>query len=235
MIPAIVLLISYLLYIKEYKYYFLPIFFIPFIDPKFAILPLLFSVLNSNRKNLTPIIISILIFIILFKPFFGQTVFVKDLQGEQTIIQKSNLYNSIILARIFQNKPKFYIDGFTSNLFENLDPNNYFFGFAPRQIKVDDQNLVNFPYLSIPFILIGLFYLDKNKHRNFIITISISILISLAILTNYDRSDFITWIPMSLIIIYGLNIFDQQFKYAKYYYSLFIIISSIEILRIFIK
>ncbi len=243
-IPAILVVISYLLFTRSYKYYFIPIFIIPFIEPKFVLLPLILSLLNLNKKNLMPIILSTALLIIFFKPFFGQTVLVRNRDAEQKIIQKSNLYNSVILARIFQNKPRYYIDGFTSNLSENLDLNNYFFGFAPRQIRVDDQNLINFPFLSLPFFIIGLYYLNKNKNKKFILAISIAILISLSILTNYDRNDFISWVPMSLIIIYGLNIFEEKIKTSKNKYLIFtsfswqallIVFSSIEILRLFIK
>jgi hypothetical protein len=210
--------------------YVLPIF-----QPKLILIPLLYFLFNFNRKNIKYIILSLLLVLIFFKPFYGQTIFIKDYEHEQQNLQKSNLYNSIPLARIFQNKMHIPMDKVTNNFFALIDPNNYFFGFAPRQITIDNQNLKKFPFLSLPFMLIGLYYIFKNpKNHKTLLTFLAASIINLSILTNFDRNDFILWIPISLIIIYGLNIFDKRFKYKKLFYGIFILFSVIEILRIFL-
>ncbi len=218
-------------------------YLLPFLNPKFAIFPLLFIVIYFRFKKpvLTLktqallIVISTIILILFLKPFYGQTIFITNNDAKQELIQKGNLYNSIFLARLFQNKVRIPLDKATSNFFALIDPNNYFFGFAPRQIAVDNQNLKKFPFLSLPFMLIGLYYFTKNKNWKLILGILITSIINLSLLTNFDRNDFIMWIPLSLIIIHGLNTFDVKFKYAKYYYTIFIVFSLIEILRLFIK
>ncbi len=224
----------------------------PFINPKFAIFPLLFVVIYFKFKKplftgqgvkALLILISLIIFVLFLKPFYGQTIFISNNDAKQEIIQKANLYNSIFLARIFQNKARIPLNKLTNNFFALTDPNNYFFGFAPRQITVDNQNLKKFPFLSLPFLLIGLFYLTKLRDWKLITAFLVVALINLSLLTNFDRNDFILWPFLSLIIIHGLNIFDTKFKSTKYYgvatsfaYEfIFIVFAAIEILRIFIK
>ena len=206
----------------------------PFFNPKFAILPLIFVLIYFHFKKPVLIIVSVLILILFLKPFFGQTIFITDRDSQQQIIQKGNLYNSVFLARLFQNKARIPLDKFTNNFFSLTDPNNYFFGFAPRQITVDNQNLKKFPFLSLPFLLVGLYYFTKQKHWKLISAVLIAIIINLSLLTNFDRNDFILWIPLSLVIFHGLNIFSKRFKYAKYFRATFILFSVIEILRILI-
>src|SRR5260221_7487388 len=206
----------------------------PIFQPKFAILPLLFLIINFEKRYIKLIILSLILLIILWRPFFGQTIFKFDYEKGQQVLQRSQLYPNVYLARIFQNKARIPLDKFTNNFFALTDPNNYFFGFAPRQITVDNQNLKKFPFLSLPFLFIGLYYLKDNKHKKTILAILIAAIINLCLLTNFDRNDFILWIPLFLIILNGLNIFNKRFKYAKHYEFIFIIFSLIEILRIFI-
>lgn len=206
----------------------------PFIEPKFAILPLVFVLIFYKFNRPLLIIVSILILIIFFKSFFGQTIFTKDYEAGQLVIQKQHLYNSVILARIFQNKPRIILDKFTNNFFAIADPNNYFFGFAPRQITVDNQNLKKFPFLSLPFLIIGLLNLKKLKGYKLLLSFLVSSVFCLSLLKNFDRHDFILWIPLSLIIIHGLKIFsNSNFKFKKVYVLLFIICGSIETIRLF--
>src|SRR5258708_23631205 len=76
------------------------------LDPKFAILPLLFLILNFKKSKtyLALIFLAFVIFVVLFKPFYGQTIFITNNDAKEELIQKGNLYNSIFLARLFQNK-----------------------------------------------------------------------------------------------------------------------------------
>src|SRR5258708_7106659 len=216
----------------------------PFFNPKFAVLPLLLILIYFKFKKPVLIIISILILILFLKPFYGQTIFRSDYEAQQQNLQKSNLYhgmtssayNSIFLARLFQNKVHIPLDKFTNNFFALTDPNNYFFGFAPRQIIVDNQNLKKFPFLSLPFLLIGLYFFTKQKHWKLILAILVASIINLSILTNFDRNDFILWIPLSLTILHGLNMFiSARRRGTRVYLFLFVLFSCIELLRIFIR
>ncbi len=222
---------------KDFLHYLLP-----FLEPKFAIFPLLFVLIYFKFKKLVLLLISITLLLLFFKPFFGQTVFIKDYEAQQQILQKTFLYDSIFIARVFQNKPRIISDKLTDNFFALTDPNNYFFGFAPRQITIDNQNLKKFPFLSLPFLFIGLYYLTKQKagreakHTKLLIAFLLAAIINLTLLTNFDRNDFILYIPLSLIILSGLTIFDAKFKsQANYFYLFFIAFSTIQILRLFIK
>lgn len=234
-IPVIFIIVSLVLFKQNNKFYYAPIFIIPFIEAKFAILPLLFLILNFDRKKLIQLILSIFIAILFIKPFYGQSVFTYDYEAQQKILQKEKLYPSIFLARLFQNKARIPLTKIINNSLALTDPNNYFFGFAPGQIKVDNQNLDKFPFLSLPFLLMGLYFFNKNKDWKFLLTTFIASFTNLSLLRNFDRNDFILWIPLSLLILYGLNIFNKKFQYAKYYYLIFILFAVIGVLKIFIK
>lgn len=214
---------------KDFISYVLPLF-----NPKFAILPLLFVLIYFKLKKTTLIVVSTTILIIFFKPFYGQSIFITNNDAKQSLVQKGNLYNSIFLARLFQNKARIPLNKISSNFLALTDPNNYFFGFAPGQIKVDNQNLKKFTFLSLPFMLVGLYHLTKLKHFKLTISFLVAAIINLSLLTNFDRNDFILWIPISLIIIHGYKIFNKRFKYAKYYELLFVLLSLVEIARLFI-
>jgi len=232
--PAILILFSYFLHTKNYKQYYLPLLLIPFIQPKLAVLPLLFLWMNFNKKNILPLILSLLIFFAFVKPFFGQTIFRADYEAGQQVLIQQKLYPSVFLARLFQNKARIPLEKISNNFFALTDPNNYFFGFAPGQIKIDNQNLDKFPFLSILFLLIGFYFLNKNKDKKFLITIFITAILNLSILTNFDRNDFILWVPLFLVICEGLNIFNKKFKYAKFFELIFIVYAAVGLVRIFI-
>src|SRR5258706_7245446 len=74
----------------------------PVFQPKFAILPLIFILLNFKKKYLKYLVLSIILLIILWKPFFGQTIFKFDYEKGQQVIQRSQLYPNVYLARISQ-------------------------------------------------------------------------------------------------------------------------------------
>ncbi len=207
---------------------------IPFIQPKFAVLPVFFLWINFNKKKVIPLFLAIVLFLIFAKPFFGQTIFKSDYEAGQQVLQQQKLYPTIFLARLFQNKARIPLEKVTDNFFALTDPNNYFFGFAPGQIKIDNQNLEKFTFLALPFLLIGLYSLSKNPERKILVSLLIATIINLSLLKNFDRNDFVLWTPLFLIIVEGLNTFDKQFKYAKYYELIFIMFSLIEITRLFL-
>lgn len=214
---------------KDFFHYILPL------DPKFAFLPLIFTLIYCQLRRPVLIIISILILLFFAKGFYGQSIFTYDYQARQQILQEEKLYNSVFLARLFQNKPRIPVTKFVNNLTTLIDPNNYFFGFAPGQIKVDNQNLEKFPFLSLPLFLIGLYYIKKYKHRKLVLSFLASAIIDLSLIVNFDRNDFVLWLPISLIIIYGLNVFRKKFKYSNYYFLIVILFSIAGLIKIFIR
>ena len=150
---------------------------------------------------------------------FTKTIFQQDYQAEQRILEKINLYPTVFLARVYQNKARIYLDKASSNLLALTDLNNYFFGFHPRQI-IGNQNLKKFPFVSIIFFLTGLYFFNRLKHKKLILQIAIPSLVYLSLLENFDRIDILLWLPISLVILGGLDIVSLG-KYWKYTASAF--------------
>lgn len=214
LIPPALLSFSFLLYKKGRGDFLLPTIFIPLFFHKLLPVPILTSIIffliRRNRRYLIYLLGSLAISFFIFKSFWGQTIFIPDYQARQTVIRNTYLYPNVLLARAFQNKVKIIADKFAFNLTALVDPTNYFFGFHPREIVVDNQNLYKFSFLSFPFFILGIYYLRKNKNFNFIFSVLASCLISLALLTNFDRNDFILALPLLLILDHGLNLFSQR-------------------------
>jgi hypothetical protein len=139
------------------------------------------------------------------------------------------------MARLFHNKARIHIDKFNDNFFALSDPNNYFFGFHPRQIVVDNQNLDKFPFAALPFVLFGIYHLKKSKDKRFIINTFIIGVFSLSFLKIFDRNDFILWLPISLTFIHGVKQFSKKSKASIIFFLLFILFSIPELIRIFVR
>ena len=239
LIPALLVGLSIILFTKGAKVYFIPLLFIPFVEPKLASFPLLTLLglffIYKKKSSLIYITISLLIIAFMWKNFWGQTIFQYDYEAQQEVIGKSYLYPSVFMARLFQNKPRIYINKFTSNFLALTDPNNYFFKFHPREIIIDNQNLSKYPFMSIIFALFGLFYLGKNTHWKFISTVLVAGVLSLSILKIFDRNDFLLWIPILLVIIHGIRNFKFKRKLLEnIFYLIFAVFTMTELLRIII-
>lgn len=222
LIPAGFLVFSYYLYTKKSKYYLIPTLFIGIFQPKLLAIPVLMALIDffikHSKTSIITLIISLVIFISFFSQFKGQTIFVRDYEAQQLVLRNTYLYPNIFLARSFQNKPQIYLNKIISNFFALVDTNNYLFGFHPRPITITNQNLIKFSFWTLPFILLGLFYVRENKHYKFILASLVAIILSLSLLTNFDRNDFILWVPISLVLIHGINIFKT--KYPKVFIAL---------------
>lgn len=236
-IPTIFIIISYILFKTKKTYYLIPLFLIPFCEPKLSILPIFAVCLDFVfEKKTTKFIIGLLVALIVFgfnfNSFKGETIFNKDYEAQQLIIRNIHLYQTPLLARIYQNKARTFIDKFDDNFFALTDPNNYFFAFHPREIPVKNQNLAKFPFLAIFLFLFGLFKCIKEKSNRYLFVIISSLLLSLSILTNFDRQDFILWFPLALIITEGVKYIINNFpKIYKYAFIIFILISIWELVR----
>lgn len=238
-VPTFLVGLSFILFRASTPFYLVPLLFIPFIEPKLAALPVLAtsSTLTWRRKRVDFLLAGFSILVLLFswKGFWGQTIFVPDYERQQTVVGKTYLYPSVFLARTFQNKIRIYTDKFTNNFFALSDPNNYFFGFHPREIVIDNQNLKKYPFPGIIFMLFGLYYLCKNPHAKFVFILLISSVLSLSILTIFDRNDFILWLPLSLIFIHGVRVFEEKkYKFKTIFYISFLIFTITEAVRILV-
>lgn len=218
--PTFLVLISFFLSKYQPKLYLLPLLLIPFIEAKLALLPLLVALADlfqsRNKHTLYFLILAILVIILNWRSFYGQTIFTQDYQAQQDILTNSNLYSNIFEARVFQNKARIYIDKFNDNFFALTDPNNYFFGFHPAEITLDNQNLKKFPFLGIIFMLVGLLNLGHYRLKRFALVTLFSSLMSLSILKIFDRNDFILWVPLGLILVHGFTILNKKVLYWIY-------------------
>lgn len=235
LIPLLVLLSSFWLYKNNSKFYPTPVLALPLFEPKLALLPIVFSIISLVHKrsklNVFFVLFSFVVLTFSWQKFAGQTIFTRDYEANQKVIRDTQLYDSVIIARLFHNKARVVFDKFTFNLFALTDPNNYFFGFHPRQITTN-QNLTKFPFIGIVFMLYGLYYLRESKHRLFIFTSLISSIAALSILKIFDRNDFILFVPLALIFVYGVYKFDKSFKHAKVVFVIFIVFIVMELTRI---
>ncbi len=239
-VPLVLTGISYVLHLKKSDYYYLPLLLIGLFSPKLTLIPVIYFCIEILRlrslKLLLPLFISLAIFVAFFKPFFGQTIFTKDYEAQQLVIRNIHLYPNPLLARVFQNKGKIYYDKAVGNFFTLTDPNNYFFALHPRPISVDNQNLYKYPFVSLVFFFIGVYYLKNFRQKNFTLTLFTSSIICLMILKNFDRNDFILYLPISLIIYHGINTLEVlNNKLYKMFAYVLIIFSIPEFLRSYVE
>lgn len=181
---------------------------IPLVNSSLLFVPLLISTLKRNIFNY--LLIALVVGSSLFfawKPFLGSSIFYFSLDDQQKIIRQTYLYPDIYTARLFQNKLTIYTNRFLFNFFALIDPNNYFFGFHPREIAVENQNLQKFPFLTAGFFLIGLYHAIRNKRC--LLGAIVVILVNLALLKNFDKTDAILWLPLSILIIDGIIKFTK--------------------------
>ena len=240
LVPVAFLITSLILSKKQSKLYFLPILFIPFFEPKLALIPLGIAALELFQSKIkkTPMIflfLSLAVFLISWKGFSGQTIFTPDYEARQAVIRNTQLYKTVFMARLFHNKARIPINKFNDNFFALSDPNNYFFGFHPRQIIIDNQNLDKFPFAALPFVLFGIYHLKKSKDKRFIINTFIVSILSLSLLKIFDRNDFILWLPISLTFIHGVKQFSKKHKASIIFFLLFILFSIPELIRILVR
>lgn len=160
-----------------------------------------------------------------------QTIFSFDYQARQEILRKTYLYPNVLLARIFQNKIQIPVTKFESNLTALLDPNNYFFGFHPRELG-NNLNMVKFPFISLPVFAYALFHFRSLKRYKQLAIFLIFSLLSLSLLITFDRFDFILYFPLALIFLSGMRLLEKRHPLFSATYFLFSLpFSLIEVLR----
>lgn len=164
---------------------------------------------------------------------FTKTVFVQDYQAEQRVLDKINLYPSIIFARIYQNKARIYLDKINDNFFALIDPNNYFFGFHPREI-IGNRNITKFPFISIIFFFIGLFYFKNVKYKSFVSYFFVISIFYLSLLENFDGPDLLLWLPITFVVLHGLSKISEIKRYWRFIVLIYWLLTIPEIIRIFL-
>ncbi len=160
-----------------------------------------------------------------------KTIFSFDYQARQLILRKTYLYPNVPLARLFQNKLQVPITKFESNLSALLDPNNYFFGFHPREV-VGGLNLVKFPFVSLPFFIFGFLALPRRKNYRLLIFTTLGLIILLSLLENFSGFDFLLYLPLVIVFLWGVKNIPRWFKrfYLPYLFTA-VPFAAIEFLR----
>lgn len=237
-IPALLILLSVILYMHKKIWYIFPLTLIPLIEPKLTLFPTLFlltELLFSQKGrviNTVFLSLAVVLLIVKFNGFYGQTIFVPDYEAGQEVIRNTHLYPNVIMARTFQNKVIVIVNKFYDNFFSLTDLNNYFFGFAPRQI-VGNQNLIKFPFLAIFVVLFFIINLKNIKPKGFIFRLLLSSILSLSVLTNFDRNDFILLLPLCIVLFYGFKLASRQ-KSWIWFVPIYITFTILELIRIFV-
>lgn len=177
--------------------------------------PTHFEILNPNRISLK------------------NSVFVVSPLDYDTLVKSIGLFKSRSLARLEYNRFTPMVAKYSLNFFSLIDPNNYFFGFHPRENVIPNQNLIKFPPLSIVFFLTGLYLWSNLKHHRFIFSLSLISILSLSFLNIFDGFDLILYLPLALIIRHGLRQFSakKSFFVAPFLF-LFCLASIVDLLRI---
>lgn len=149
------------------------------------------------------------------------------------LVRKIGLFPNRNLARIEENKLTPIFSSFSLNFFSLIDPNNYFFGFHPREQVITNQNLVKFPPFSVIFFLVGIYHLKKLKrHKIYLIFISISVFL-LSLLKVFDGFDLILFLPIFLIVNNGLTVISKKLSPLMVpLLYLFCAVSIVEFMRV---
>jgi hypothetical protein len=144
------------------------------------------------------------------------------------------VYPNRYLARLFQNKPSIYIGRFWDNFFAITDLGNYFFGYQPRPLVEGNQNLQKFPFLALPFFLVGIYRCLKER-KKLVITLAF-VVANLSLLKYFDKTDAILWLPLAMIIFLGVRYLNRLPLFLKLgLASIFIIFTITEYLHLFVN
>lgn len=169
------------------------------------------------------------------KNYYRFSIFAPDNQAPLIINNKRSVYDNDLLGRVFNNKATFIFGRFKSNFFALTDPNNYFFGFHPRELVRENLNLEKFPFISAIFLLYAIYRFNTLKNAKFLLTIFL-FLIAFLSLSNFDKVDFILYPILSIFMVHG--IIQMKKENPKLYFTtavLLIIFSIPQYLRAFVN
>jgi hypothetical protein len=150
-------------------------------------------------------LVSIIVMAFSIPAVFPKSILVISHDARQQIFERGNLYPSVWMSRLFQNKVSIVANQAKFNLFALIDPSNYFFNFHPREIVADNQNLDKFPFITFLLFFIGMYKLPTFTYRKYLYVVLTGLFLNLLFLINFDRYDLALYLPMSLVILYGLK------------------------------
>ncbi|MBI4036578.1 hypothetical protein HY386_01730 [Candidatus Daviesbacteria bacterium] len=157
---------------------------------------------------LLPIILSL---VILLSPWTYQVLTNTKLEGDHAIWQQDAEEVFLINQRrsyypngwgqVFQNKLIFSWQKLEQNFFQNLDINLYFFASHPRERR-DFNESEKFPAVFLPFFLLGLYFIFKQKPKLLLIYGLVLVLSSL--LGSRTQGPILLYPFMVLTIVWGM-------------------------------
>lgn len=239
LLPAFFLFLAYFFQSKNKDWWGIPVIIITIVSPKLAIFPVLFFALLMVSSKTKRTLLGVYLFCALFvsaifsQQFIGQTVIQITHDEKQSVIQQTNLYDSVFVARLMHNKVRIVGDKVIDRFFALTDPNNYFFGFHPRQIQINNQNLQKYPFVAIIFFVAGLLGYNTIKEKKWLFISLFALLVNLSLLTVFDRNDAILMLPVTLITINGVNVM-KTYKYSGVLFGVAVLFSLIDLIRQFI-
>jgi len=160
-----------------------------------------------------------------------KSIFQIQNESVDEIITKTGAYSDHLFGRVFNNKASIVITSFEKNLTALIDPNNYFFGFHPREMLAGYLNLVKFPFVTIPIFIYGFINLKKHKWSLRSAQFLLLCILLLSLLNNFERLDFILYFPLVIILIISTNDLYKNNSLASRYLLFSIPIMIIELIR----
>lgn len=173
--------------------------------------------------NIKLYILSVLV--ILFMQF--QTTHIKDLKlldnDEQRVQQERirsypptyiDIFSKVIWLKpeiwIEQNNFVIALSRIEKNLFDNLDVNQYFFSGFPRNDSLDFQK---FPYIILPFFIIGIYSLVIKKQYFVLYLFFLTPVFFLAFAGNDNNLGPFSLFPFFIISsVFGVEMVLEKFK-----------------------
>jgi hypothetical protein len=163
----------------------------------------------------------------------NDTIFTSDPLAYDTSVKKISLIPNRTFARVVQNKYTVFLDKFSNNLFINLDLNNYFFSFHPRE-TANYQNLNKFPFFVLPIFLFGLYAL-LGSPKNPLLRVLAILILGLSIFDNLDKWNIVLWPVLLGVIIKGILAFAKKYpKLSLYYFIITLPFIVFDLIRIFL-
>ena len=167
--------------------------------------------------------------------YFRFSIFAPDDQAILVINAKRSVYENDFLGRLFNNKATFVYNRFKANFFALTDPNNYFFGFHPREIVRENLNLDKFPFISLVFLLYA-FYCFNLLKKGKLLLIAFFVLAGLLALANFDKADFILYPILAVFMLHGIKRMRTEKPRFFVAVAIFLVIFSIpQYLRAFVN
>lgn len=237
---ALIIFLTWYTYSRGFSKPYFFLFILPFLYPPLVLLPLLFFVFSFFFRSPSILIpkkyflVSLLLFFFFSSSFYTQSIFLYSRSFEESVHTNISAYSSPLFGRLFHNKLKTNTSLFSVRFFALTDPNNYFFGFHPREIKRENQNLQKFPFLGIFFLLYGIYFFPRHLHKNFFFSLFFACLFSLCFLTDFDRFDFLLYPLISIVYIYGITTFFKRYPHSFFLFRIFLVFSLIEFYRLFL-